>query len=134
MIQIFNPMAAIISKKRRKQSDALCLTLSLVSKTLTSKKLWHSDSVRTMALMLKVPANCIVVQQPKRAFLGGAGTSRLGAISTNRKQRVSSSSSSAISMIPKMSISAIPNQRDDKSMSKNKIDIPIMVMLNLGLS
>ncbi|XP_008243084.1 PREDICTED: 4-hydroxy-tetrahydrodipicolinate reductase 2, chloroplastic [Prunus mume] len=83
-----------------------------------------------MALMLKVPANCIVVQQPKRAFLGGAGTSRLGATSTNRKQRVSSSSSSsssAISMIPKMSISAIPNQRDDKSTSKNKIDIPIMV-------
>ncbi|BBH08657.1 Dihydrodipicolinate reductase, bacterial/plant [Prunus dulcis] len=63
----------------------------------------------------------------RRAFLGGAGTSRLGATSTNRKQRVYSSSSSAISMIPKMSISAIPNQRGDKSMSKNKIDIPIMV-------
>ncbi|KAL6275085.1 hypothetical protein ACE6H2_025777 [Prunus campanulata] len=80
-----------------------------------------------MALMLKVPAICIVVQQSKRAFLDGAGTSILDATSTNRKQRVSSSSSSAINMIPKMSISAVPNQRDDKSMSKNKIDIPIMI-------
>ncbi|XP_008230986.1 PREDICTED: 4-hydroxy-tetrahydrodipicolinate reductase 2, chloroplastic-like [Prunus mume] len=80
-----------------------------------------------MASTLKLPANCVVVQQQRRAVLAGAGTSRLDAIGFNWKQRVSSSSSSAMNMIPKMSISAIPNQSLDKSLPKNKIDIPIMV-------
>lgn len=81
----------------------------------------------TMASMLKLPANCVVFQQQRRAVLARAGTSRLDATGFNWKQRASSSSSSAMNMIPKMSISAIPNQSLEKSLPKNKIDIPIMV-------
>ncbi|CAB4283155.1 unnamed protein product [Prunus armeniaca] len=80
-----------------------------------------------MASMLKLPANCVVFQQQRRAVLARAGTNRLDATGFNWKQRVSSSSSSAMNMIPKMSISAIPNQSLENSLPKNKIDIPIMV-------
>ncbi|PQP96335.1 4-hydroxy-tetrahydrodipicolinate reductase 2 chloroplastic [Prunus yedoensis var. nudiflora] len=81
-----------------------------------------------MASTLKLPANCVVVQKQRRAVLARAGTSRLDTTGFNWKQRVSSSSSSsAMNMIPKMSISAIPNQSLEKSLHKNKIDIPIMV-------
>ncbi|KAI5323425.1 hypothetical protein L3X38_032497 [Prunus dulcis] len=80
-----------------------------------------------MASMLKLPANCVVFQQQRRAVLARAGTSRLDATGFNWKQRASSSSSSAMNMIPQMSISAVPNQSLEKSLPKNKIDIPIMV-------
>lgn len=94
-----------------------------------------------MATMLKLPAaNCAILppQQQKRAFLAGAATTRLDAatVFTARRQTLSSSSSSAAATAKVMSVSAVPGQSVEleQSPSKNKIDIPIMVMLSLSCS
>lgn len=79
-----------------------------------------------MASMLNAPANCISVQPQKMTFLAGIGTRR-GLDATriiNLNQRVSSSAMKM--MIPKMSTSAVPVE--NPTTSKNKFDIPIMVI------